>query len=327
MAEFTLTPAQDRAIHCIDKNVAVSAGAGSGKTRVLVQRFLYILGLGLRQPADKVRPRDILAVTFTRKAAAEMRDRIRDEIENNCKESPEETQRIYWRQQLKDLTRAQIGTIHSLCSSLLRANPVESNLDPAFVVLEERDHYDFLVTEVRNRLRRLLHEQNQAAVLLGDEYGSRSLQEQALSLLQKGFSFARGELTAKYDEELAAIVQEAGRLPGVVTPEFITECIPGNRKTLEDNTENLQLALQDITKQENLHILQDINKGLQRKGNNKADIDALKNSLERIIAYPLCVRARSLAPAWEEYLLGMREHLDIKLRESALPPVSDTSNT
>ena len=323
MAEFTLTPAQDRAIHCIDTNVAVSAGAGSGKTRVLVQRFLYILGLGLRQPADKVRPRDILAVTFTRKAAAEMRDRIRDEIENNCKESPEETQRIYWRQQLKDLTRAQIGTIHSLCSSLLRANPVESNLDPAFVVLEERDHYDFLVTEVRNRLRRLLHEQNQAAVLLCDEYGSRSLQEQTLSLLQKGFSFARGGLTAKYDEELAAIVQEAGRLPGVVTPEFITECIPGNRKTLEDNTENLKRALKDITKQENLHILQDINKGLQRKGNNKADIDALKNSLERIIAYPLCVRARSLAPAWEEYLLGMREHLDIKLRESALLSFDD----
>ena len=52
MAEFELTPSQDRAIHCIDTNVAVSAGAGSGKTRVLVQRFLYILGLGLRQPAD-----------------------------------------------------------------------------------------------------------------------------------------------------------------------------------------------------------------------------------------------------------------------------------
>ena len=77
MAEFTLTPSQDRAIHCIDKNVAVSAGAGSGKTRVLVQRFLYILGLGLRHPSDTVRPREILAVTFTRKAAAEMRDRIR----------------------------------------------------------------------------------------------------------------------------------------------------------------------------------------------------------------------------------------------------------
>ena len=191
MAEFSLTPSQDRAIHCIDTNVAVSAGAGSGKTRVLVQRFLYILGLGLRPPADTVLPREILAVTFTRKAAAEMRDRIRDEIEIICNDCQEETQRIYWQRQLKDLIHAQIGTIHGLCSSLLRGNPVESDLDPAFTVLEERDHNDFLVTEVRNHLRRLLHEQNQAAALLCDEYGSRSLQEQTLSLLQKGFSFAR----------------------------------------------------------------------------------------------------------------------------------------
>lgn len=323
MAEFELTPSQDRAIHCIDTNVAVSAGAGSGKTRVLVQRFLYILGLGLRQPADTVLPREILAVTFTRKAAAEMRDRIRVEIEKNCKDCQEETQRIYWQQQLKDLSHAQIGTIHGLCSSLLRANPVESDLDPAFVVLEERDHNDFLVTEVRNRLRRLLHENNEAAARLCDEYGSRSLQEQTLSLLQKGFSFARGSLTAKYDGEMAEILQEAARLPGVVTPEFITECIPGNRKTLENNTENLQRALQDLTKQENLDILQEINKGLQRRGNNKEDVDALKNSLERIIAYPLCVRARSLAPAWEEYLLQMREYLDTKLREAALLSFDD----
>ncbi len=323
MAEFELTPSQDRAIHCIDTNVAVSAGAGSGKTRVLVQRFLYILGLGLRPPADKVRPREILAVTFTRKAAAEMRDRIRGEIEKNCKACQDEMQRIYWQQQLKDLAHAQIGTIHGLCSSLLRANPVESNLDPAFIVLEERDYNDFLVKEVRNRLRYLLHENNEAAARLCDEYGSRSLQEQTLSLLQKGFSFARGGLAAKYDGELAAILQEAACLPGVVTPEFITECIPGNRKTLENNTENLQRALQDLTKQENLDLLQEINKGLQRKGNNKADIDALKSSLERIIAYPLCVRARSLAVAWEEYLLQMREHLDAKLREDGLLSFDD----
>ena len=323
MAEFELTPSQDRAIHCIDTNVAVSAGAGSGKTRVLVQRFLYILGLGLRPPAEKVRPREILAVTFTRKAAAEMRDRIRGEIEKNCKACQDEMQRIYWQQQLKDLAHAQIGTIHGLCSSLLRANPVESNLDPAFAVLEERDHNDFLVKEVRNNLRRLLHEQDRAAVQLCDEYGSRSLQEQTLSLLQKGFSFARGELTEKYDGELLVILQEACRLPGVVTPEFLAECTPGNRNKLENNTESLQRAIEDLTKQENLDFLQDINKGLQRKGNNKADIDAFKNSLERIIAYPLCVRARSLAPAWEEYLLGMREYLDTKLREAGLLSFDD----
>ncbi len=323
MAEFTLTPAQDRAIHCIDKNVAVSAGAGSGKTGVLVQRFLYILGLGLRHSSDRVSPKEILAVTFTRKAAAEMSRRIRDDIEEKIKNCPEKTCRTYWKQQLKDLLHAQIGTIHGFCSSLLRANPVESDLDPAYAVLEERDYDDFLVTEVRNRLRRLLHEQNQAAEFLCDEYGSRSLQEQTLSLLQKGFSFARGELTAKYEEELSKIFQEARHLQCVVTKEFIAECSPANRTVLETDLDSLQRALGNLTKQENLDFLQDINKGLKRTGKNKADIDAVKNSLDRIVAFPLCARARSLAPAWEEYLLQMREFLDVKLREAGFLSFDD----
>ena len=209
---------------------------------------------------------------------------------------------------MKDLTHAQIGTIHGLCSSLLRANPVESDLDPAFTVLEERDHNDFLVTEVRSHLRRLLHEQNQAAALLCDEYGSRSLQEQTISLLQKGFSFARGELTVRYEEELSEILQEARHLQRVVTKEFIAECSSGNRTLLGTNMDSLQRALGDLTKQENLDFLQDMNKGLKRTGKNKADIDAVKTSLDRIAAFPLCAtvilprtRLCTYAPPWDMF--------------------------
>ena len=85
MSELQFTPAQEKAIHCIDTNVAVSAGAGSGKTRVLVQRFLYLVSRGAAHPEETVLPREILAVTFTRKAAAEMRDRIRGEIERKLR--------------------------------------------------------------------------------------------------------------------------------------------------------------------------------------------------------------------------------------------------
>ena len=284
---------------------------------MLVQRFLYILSRGIRQPSDTVLPREILAVTFTRKAASEMRDRIRDAIEKKCKDCPEEAQRTYWQQQLKELPHAQIGTIHGFCSSLLRGNPVESDLDPAFTVMEERDYNDFLVTEIRNRLRRLLHEEDQAAVLLCEEYGSGSLQEQTLSLLQKGFSFAAGELASKYDELLKEIQREAACLQRVVTPEFIADCSPGNRKLLENNIENLRDALDDLTTQENLDFLQFICKGLSKRGGkNKDEIDAVKNSLTLLVSYPLCARARSLASAWETYLLQMREYLNTKLQEA-----------
>ena len=184
MSELQFTPAQDRAIHCIDRNVAVSAGAGSGKTRVLVQRFLYILSRGTQQREDTVLPREILAVTFTRKAAAEMRDRIRRELENRLTAGQD---RAYWERQLKELPHAQIGTIHSFCSSLLRANPVECGLDPDFKVMEEIDHDEFLAAEVRNGLRRLLHGlddrlgclldrfRNGSAALHRFDHGGRSL--------------------------------------------------------------------------------------------------------------------------------------------------------
>lgn len=319
MAEFTLTPSQDRAVHCIDKNVAVSAGAGSGKTRVLVQRILYILGRGIQRPADRVLPREILAVTFTRKAASEMRDRIRQEMETLA----EGEHRAYWQQQMKDLTHAQIGTIHSFCSSLLRANPVESDLDPAFAVMEERDHTEFLVTEVRNRLRRLLKEKDPAAVQLCDEYGSSSLQQQTIALLEKGISFSEGDLTAAYEEELNALQQDVAWLRTLLTPDFPAACSSGNRQVLENCIADIQNALTDIPKPENQEYLLGIAKGLKRNGKNKEDIGAVKNALERIVSYPLCIRARLLASAWETYLLQMREFLAAKLQAAGFLSFDD----
>ena len=69
MASFT--PQQQKAISTLDRNVSVSAGAGSGKTRVLVERFLKIL------QERKATAQEILAITFTRKAAREMQERVR----------------------------------------------------------------------------------------------------------------------------------------------------------------------------------------------------------------------------------------------------------
>lgn len=66
---FDFTKAQQEAISTLDKNVSVSAGAGSGKTRVLVERFINILMQSLYQEDRQITAADILAITFTRKAA------------------------------------------------------------------------------------------------------------------------------------------------------------------------------------------------------------------------------------------------------------------
>ncbi len=105
-------------------SVSVRAGAGSGKTRVLTARYRRALEKNLV-------PADIVAITFTEKAAAEMRERIRDAIGQIDKDASE----IARLQEL--LADAPISTIHAFCAGLLHEFPVEAGVDPAFEVAEE----------------------------------------------------------------------------------------------------------------------------------------------------------------------------------------------
>lgn len=128
-ASFALTPSQARAVHARGINVAVVAGAGAGKTRVLVERYLELLARGI--PLKK-----IVAITFTEKAASEMRDRVRGEIEQRAADP---NASALWHEHRRDMDDARISTIHSLCTRLLRANSVEARVDPRFDVLDDQD--------------------------------------------------------------------------------------------------------------------------------------------------------------------------------------------
>jgi ATP-dependent helicase/nuclease subunit A len=113
------------------RDVVVTAGAGTGKTRTLVARYLSLV-------AEGVPLRSIVAITFTRKAAREMRNRVRDEIRVYLERPDldgEERQR--WQSLYAELDAARIGTIHSLCSEILKAHPAEAGVDPHFQVLDE----------------------------------------------------------------------------------------------------------------------------------------------------------------------------------------------
>ncbi len=124
------TSEQRDAIHIHDKNLIVVAGAGSGKTRVLVERYVQLLDDNRTWQIQS-----LVAITFTKAAAHEMRHRLRIELEKRAKSQPAGA----WSEHLAQLESARIDTIHGLCADLLRANAAAAGIDPLFTVLDETE--------------------------------------------------------------------------------------------------------------------------------------------------------------------------------------------
>ncbi len=117
---MSLMPEQERAVARRDRSLMVRAGAGTGKTTVLVERFVQAV------VADGVPVEGILAITFTEKAAAEMKARVRARF-----------MQLGFRDAARAAEGAWISTIHGFCSRVLRAHALSAGIDPAFRVLDE----------------------------------------------------------------------------------------------------------------------------------------------------------------------------------------------
>ncbi len=159
---------QTEAITAFGKDVAVSAGAGSGKTTVLVERFLRAATLAGSAPEK------ILAITFTEKAAQEMKTRL----VRLCEERglPELRKR---------LENAPVSTIDSFCAKLLRENPVEAGVDPYFQILGEGEA-ELLVNRLLDEIFREEAEGDACFKLLSD-YGEDPLRK----MLKRHYSRSR----------------------------------------------------------------------------------------------------------------------------------------
>ena len=127
MRAADITSEQSRAIYSRCPNICVSAAAGSGKTGVLARRYVRIIAETLAEQGDSSNPFSrILVITFTDKAAREMRARIASELGRSDLDALQ-----------NKLQDAYISTIHSFCARLLREYPLESALSPGFTVLSE----------------------------------------------------------------------------------------------------------------------------------------------------------------------------------------------
>ena len=155
--------ARDRIRGERDRTLFVEAGAGSGKTRALVDRVEALVS------DDGVPLENIAAITFTEKAAAELRDRVRQRFEQLVAHAPHPDAAERARTALQQLDGAPIGTLHSFAQRILAEHPVEAGLPPGVEVLDEIGSQVEFEQRWRVFLDELLDDESMARTLLALE--------------------------------------------------------------------------------------------------------------------------------------------------------------
>lgn len=211
---MSLTDRQKQALDH-SRSLCVTAGAGTGKTRVLVEKYVDLI-----ENIKDLKISNILALTFTDKAASEMKQRVRDTISGKSGEQ--------WKQVEEDFIWANISTIHSFCFRVLRDFPIESKIDPNFNVLDEiesnrllEDALDKLFqssdTSIKDALTDLLTDANGWYVksCLNELYKKRVIAEEIFGkfedkkILRNWKEFARdihNELIRSFSEDEETII-------------------------------------------------------------------------------------------------------------------------
>jgi ATP-dependent helicase/nuclease subunit A len=160
------------------RNVALEASAGTGKTRVLVDRYVRLLEAG-------VAPRNILAITFTRKAAAEMRQRVMATLRQRHREGGITDKR--WREIRDAFGDIGISTIDAFCLSLLHEFPLEAGVDPGFDLADETETPRFIEASLDSALAigRAISLEDPDVALLFTELGEPRLRKALTALLDR----------------------------------------------------------------------------------------------------------------------------------------------
>ena len=172
-------------INTSGRNILVSAAAGSGKTAVLVERIIKMI-------TDENAPADIdrlLVVTFTRAAASEMRERIRERLEKMSEEHPEN---FNIQKQLSFIHNAKITTIDSFCASVVRENFDKIDLDPNFRIADETE-IEMLKSDVTEKMLEEYYEQSEPQFIsLAEQYSAGKLSDNIGSLIDILYKHASG---------------------------------------------------------------------------------------------------------------------------------------
>ncbi len=173
-------------------NLLLRAGAGSGKTEVLARRFVALAAGDIADHAP-LEPTQIAAITFTERAALDMRLRIAQVLSDRALSEQDAEHREHLSKAQRLLPLSRISTIHAFCARLLRENAFEAKLDPDFEVLDEYESNTFFERTCRETLIDAVREQNVAALSLvrARRLDGGSYKGNAIEAIQRIFFEAR----------------------------------------------------------------------------------------------------------------------------------------
>jgi ATP-dependent helicase/nuclease subunit A len=144
--KYPLNQQQAKAVAEFDTDLLVTAGAGTGKTSVLTNKYLRLL------EERRANVGEIVAITFTKKAAAEMRTRIQQEIQAHVQEAVSAVEDVFWKTQLLAIENARISTFHSFCLGLLHDYPLEIGIAPVTGILGDGEETIYLNQAIEQSL-------------------------------------------------------------------------------------------------------------------------------------------------------------------------------
>ena len=171
------TPEQQRAINLDRKRLCVDAGAGSGKTRVLIERVLRLI------ETRKADLDSIVAITFTENAAAEMKARLRKAFRDRGNDARTPDEQTRWRGLERRVESARISTFHAFCMGMSKQYALRFGEDPDFAVLTEAETKLLIDEVIESTLHRLLDHGESAAQRAATEYGVGQLSRMLANMI------------------------------------------------------------------------------------------------------------------------------------------------
>jgi ATP-dependent helicase/nuclease subunit A len=345
MARIELSDEQRRAIYA-NGNVIVRASAGSGKTEVLAQRFVALLAGDIEGRAA-VRPEAIAAITYTEKAAADMRRRIADVLDARLADQADGPRRIHLLSARRGLGLARLSTIHAFCGRILREYPFEAGLNPGFEILDELESVTFIERECRAMLVDCVRRGNSAARRLVRARGLSGITRRegavpiAMRLVRElerlGYAPAwlieNGERTAaRLDAYGAELPQRAGTVIELIDKLMRSQGIAGTAgaklRALREPWPGLKRALGELradSEFDRLEVLATLQELLPAAQNKpiKESVKAIAGEIEELRAAYGAGRAAGVTRETAALIAELASHLDRRRRGENLATFDD----